>query len=233
MALNISSWNHYYRHWPHSCSSFAYAYVRIDKNQFNNGHCTICDYSGVHFLNSIEWFFGQTMGQTVLSNELLRSHSSSKHYFDASIKSTTATAATPNTNTRQREKAMLMKFIILNFILHKSLIPTFHFGNVTSMPASRTLASQIERLTSIYVDIVLLIQFHSRGFYLTSAFVRINFELVHKLKLIASRHTTTNECHRLFAPSSMLPFEWISRPNARVQFLWCISFSDAIWLKYK
>lgn len=103
---------------------------------------------------------------------------------------------------------MLMKFIILNFILHKSLIRTFHFGNC-DFNAGQTLTSWNQEIDIDIRGHSLLIQFHSHGFYLSSAFVRINFVLA-SINWGSSRSCHT-ECHRLFASPSMLTFKWIIR----------------------
>lgn len=107
---------------------------------------------------------------------------------------------------RERERAkkvMLMKFIILNFILHNSLVWNFPFRKCDfRCPNSNIwllLHVWIKRLTSICTHVYVewsLIQFHS-GFYSTNAFMCINLKLAHKFKL--SSHRTQAKSHSTIA----------------------------------
>lgn len=81
----FTSWNHYYRHWPHSCSSLAYAYVCIDKNQFN----VIVQYAIIQALILFDRIESGFSAKTISSSELLRFHSSLKRNFDGSHRNST------------------------------------------------------------------------------------------------------------------------------------------------
>lgn len=73
----------------------------------------------------------------------------------------------PTHQLHKAKELMLMKFIVLNFILHKSLISNFpFFGNCDFESSTKAEFGKFRRLTSIYLcaDVKifgLFIQFHS------------------------------------------------------------------------